>query len=563
MKTKNDVGASSSALTQKGRMIMGSKLNEIQLSAVNCNENKILCLAGAGTGKTFTMIERILHLVEQGVNPTHILVLTFTNAAAFEMKDRYQRKTHSGFIPEFRTFHSFCYHIISTNLEVRRSLGYTLTPSIADDNTRKRIRREAQSITGIKSSLDSLEKKSVLKSDEKFALEMLKKASRKLMQKQGLITFDELCSSICNLFKDNSPLVQKYKDQYEYIFVDEFQDTDSIQYNFVKSFTMSKLFVVGDALQAIYAFRGADSSIIKKLSNDPEWHTIKLYQNYRSTQNICDFANQHSKHASSSFRVAIESGLGEAGQPVIDIPIRKRAEYGEIPEDTAYYCTEDVMIQKGSSAILCRTNREVTAMQDIFKQKNIAFRTAKRTADVQNILLSVGDNEHLLGWLSTYLNAERYADFIRLTTLADESDSSYSITEFIRDFGGVPAVNDRWELVKQIRRICKQDSMSVINRCVEICQLIDCKNLNLDESKCVTMKDGVDHILEVYLGETEEPGTDIYIGTIHSVKGLEFDNVYVVGVNDITFRLTDEENLNLYYVAITRAKKHLVVFERT
>ena len=530
------------------------------MSAVMCKDPHILCLAGAGTGKTYTMIERIFRLVQDGVNPSSILVLTFTNAAAFEMKSRYQSKSSSKRIPEFRTFHSFCYHVLATNSDVRSSLGYTSTPTIADENTSKRIKKEAQTIAGIKSSIESLEKKEVKSKAEQLDYELLKKASFKLMKQRNTITFDDLCSKICKLFTDNSECIQFYKNRYKYIFVDEFQDTDPVQYNFVKSFVDSFIFVVGDALQSLYSFRGADSSIIKGLSIDPEWTTIKLFKNYRSPKTICDFANNNSKYADDNFRVAIESGKGEEGEPVDYREYSDSMFYGDISKESKEYCLEDVLTRPGSTAILFRTNREVNTFQAYCDSKNILYRSGKKTADVENILLSIGDNDYLLNWLSTYLNSESYADFLRVSTLRSD-DNPYTVSEFLKDYGRLPAVSERMEVVRAIRHICKDDTRAVVDRCKDILKVIGCEVESIDESICSTMKEGVDYVLDVYKGATEEPGSDIYIGTVHSVKGLEFDNVYVFGVNGSTFKLNNEENKNIYYVAITRAKKHLVVFK--
>ena len=540
---------------------MTSTLNQEQMSAVLCQDKKILCLAGAGCGKTHTMLERISHLVDTGVDPFSILVLTFTNAAAFEMKSRYQSSHSSVRVPDFRTFHSFCYHVLSSNAEIRRNLGYLETPTIADENISKRIRREAQTITGIKSTIESLEKKQVRTKSEQNDYELLKKASSKLMKQKNTITFDELCSKVCNFFKNNSLLVDYYKRKYKYIFVDEFQDTDPIQYDFVKSFTDSYLFCVGDALQSLYSFRGADSSIIKSLAVDPEWTTIKMYKNYRSTGAVCDFANENSKYADDSFRIAIVPGKGDPGEPVICKPYKGSIMYGDIDEKSKEFCLEDAVSLPGSTAILFRTNREVEDFQHYCDAHDVKYRSGKRSMDIENILLSIGDNDYLLNWLSTYLNAEKYADYIRVSTLAQGREIHYDIVAFKKDYGTIPAISERWEVVRSIRRICKDKEKSIVDRFRDILSIIGCNADKIDESRCSTMKDAVDYALEIYKGTTEEPGTDIYIGTVHSVKGLEFDNVYVFGVDGSTFKLNNEENNNIYYVAITRAKKHLVVFK--
>jgi len=536
------------------------QLNTQQQSAVYCNDHRILCLAGAGTGKTTTMLSRISHLVKLGIDPSSILVLTFTNAAAFEMKDRYKRLHSVSKMPEFRTFHSFCYLLLSSDESIRRELGYFSTPSIADPAIRKRIIQEAGTITNIKSSIESLSKKKTLTTKERYEYDLLVKTEQKLMKKKNTITFDALSRSICELFSSNSPIVEPYKEKYKYIFVDEFQDTDVTQYKFIESFTNSDIFVVGDALQAIYGFRGADSSIIKKLSTNPEWTTIKLTENYRSSKNICMFANQHSGHANASFRVPIYSE--KTGEDVICISNDNFISFGSVDIDTSRYCIKDAVTREGSTAILCRTNSEVRYIQQDLEKANIVYRSGKHYVDVENVLNSVGDNEHLIDWLSSFLNSDRYADYIRASTLATSQGRTYTVIDFLHDFGNSSSIASRWDLVKCIRRICKEKHRSVFDRCRDILSVIECDYIELDENRCVDMKSAIQYIHELFTSKDDKPGTDIYVGTIHSVKGLEFDNVYVVGVKGPNFQLKNEENLNLYYVAITRAKNHLVVFEK-
>lgn len=540
-----------------------NNLNDQQMSAVMCEENKILCLAGAGTGKTTCMLARISRLVETGVTPASILVLTFTNAAAFEMKDRYRRQSYDagGTMPEFCTFHAFCYHVLATNSGVRAKLGFTATPAIAEDKETKRILKEAGSITNIKYSIESLSKKVHRTVKEQYDYEMLQKAATTLMRKYNLITFDQLSSKICELFKTDDPQIQMYKRRYKYIFVDEFQDTDPIQYEFIKSFKTAKLFVVGDALQAIYAFRGADSSIIKSLSIDSEWHTIKLHLNYRSPRTICDFANYHSKYADENFRVSIESGKQEEGSPVVCKNTSDLYQNG-LYKNNVDACISDLKLHSGSTAILSRTNKEVKAIQDYFDADGIAYRTHKKDDTVKHLLASIGDNTYLVEWLASLLNSDMYVQYIRLSTLKQLVESAYDIVDFVKDFGHVYVVADKMNLVRTLRRICRENNRTIIDRCQDILDILDCKYMHVDESKCTTMKAAVDHMIEIYDTLSESPGSDVYIGTIHSVKGLEFDNVYVLGVDGPTFRLIDEENKNLYYVAITRAKKHLMVFEK-
>lgn len=283
-----------------------SSLNEQQQKAVDLNADKILCLAGAGTGKTFCMLSRISRLVDDGADPSSILVLTFTNAAAFEMRERYKRNHSERVVPEFRTFHSFCYSIISRDGNVREALGYTKVPKIATDAELHRIETLAKEKCGTKLSNDKIKGKVPLTPKEQFELDVYNKCVDKILKSSGLITFNILCYDVCDLFVTDHESILDYKERYKYLFVDEFQDTDPRQYDFITSFKDSSLFVVGDALQAIYSFRGADSSIIMGLANSSDWQTVKLFKNYRSTEEICDFANSNSNYADDSYRIEIE-----------------------------------------------------------------------------------------------------------------------------------------------------------------------------------------------------------------------------------------------------------------
>ena len=291
-----------------------SGLNSGQQAAVLSDSKKLLCLAGAGTGKTHTMMARISKLIAvDQVDPASILALTFTNAAAFEMKERFM-KNHPGVrSPEFRTFHSFCYSLLAMDLRVRAALQYTSVPEIIEASDMKQITTTVKEQLGIKLS-DSILWGTGNTISEKKTIDLYQKAVANALRRQNVITFDLLSQKVCDLFVTNSDLVKKYKDRYQYIFVDEFQDTDRTQYDFVMSFEDSYKFVVGDALQALYGFRGADSSLIKQISRDPEWEKVRLSQNYRSTVQICEYANNMSHYAVDEYRVALEAS--REGLPV-------------------------------------------------------------------------------------------------------------------------------------------------------------------------------------------------------------------------------------------------------
>lgn len=168
-------------------------LNREQETAVNSDAKKILVLAGAGTGKTTVMISRISGLIKTGVSASDILALTFTNAAALEMKERYRKQHPDTSTPMFCTFHSFCYSLIIKNAELTRKLGYSKVPEIASDDDIRKIKAKCKQQCGTKLSEDKLNDKVPLNPKEKFQYDIYWKQYDKLLRQENLITFDIIC----------------------------------------------------------------------------------------------------------------------------------------------------------------------------------------------------------------------------------------------------------------------------------------------------------------------------------------------------------------------------------
>lgn len=534
-------------------------LNKAQQEAVDCKSNRVLCLAGAGTGKTHTMISRISKLVEDGVDPQSILALTFTNVAAFEMKSRYiASHPDAKIVPEFRTFHSFCYYLLSTDSNIRKHIGYLQVPEVADEDTEKRINREAMIQTGIKMSEKKLYNHGVLSQKEAYDLMLLLKAANRLMKRKNLITFDVLGKSICDMFIENNPLVDKYKKQYKYILADEYQDTDNTQHKFVTSFKDSNIFVVGDALQALFAFRGATSAIIKSLSKDEGWTTIKLTENYRSTKQICNYANRFSKsYADDVYRVAIAS---EKLGPDVHIASYSpsRSYYNSIPKPIVDEIIRKYEISSGSSAILVRTNKEVEAIQTLLFEKGVPYRSVNSNDDAINLLRCILDDNYSTSWLSTFLSTERYLEYIRRSTI----NETYSLQDFVTQFKWHTAIRENADKIFKLRKAC-QASRTLEQKCDDILKIIEFNKLKIDipsESKLNMKLSDLVELLIKNIEEYQSAASELYVGTVHSVKGLEFDSVYVIGPHNYTWRLDDEDNDNLFYVAVTRAKTNLSIY---
>jgi DNA helicase-2/ATP-dependent DNA helicase PcrA len=192
-------------------------LNEQQQQAVDSNAKKILVLAGAGTGKSTVLLSRIARLLNDGVNPSGILALTFTNAAAFEMDERYRKSNQGRALPVFGTFHSFCYRLIAKDAEVRQAIGYSQTPKLAEESLIKRLEVLTKQQLGTKLSNAKLDGKSSLTAKEKFEFDLYWKQYRKILKNENSITFDIMCYDICELFSSNHPSIEKYKNRYTHM----------------------------------------------------------------------------------------------------------------------------------------------------------------------------------------------------------------------------------------------------------------------------------------------------------------------------------------------------------
>ena len=504
-------------------------LNEQQQAVVSSNARRILCLAGAGTGKTYTMIARIRRLVADGVDPRSILVLTFTNAAAFEMGQRYSGSNmRPAATPKFGTFHSFCYGLISQDKFIRTLLGYSEIPSVATEAETKHIRNEAAMHLGYKLS-------EAVKDDKKRSA--LYAAADRIMKQRNLITFDKMCYDICSLFVHNNGAIKRYKEMYKYVFVDEQQDTDPKQQDFVMSFDESNIMVVGDALQAIYSFRGADSSIIKSLSVNPEWEVHKLSENYRSTVEICEFANSMSTYADNSYRVAIHSDRHGADVVVID-----NYTHNEQLRDM-------VKRIEPNTAILCRSNAEVAEVCEYLTHLKIAHTTSKSPDRIINLCRSITDSNYLVEWAASLLPAGYYETYVRQNSI-----ESYTEDTFFTQFSRCWAVREIQQTIQKLRNAMNKDSR---DWGFDFEGILKCEVPQPNHEEC--FQDWITRFIDSLGGD--DPDSTCYVGTIHSVKGLEFDSVIVLDVGGRSFRLKDEDNLNVYYVAITRAKNHLTVYK--
>lgn len=517
-------------------------LSDEQRMAVECNDTRILCLAGAGAGKTVCIIERIKRLIQEGAAPDSFLVLTFTNAAAAEMRQRFDRNEEDLHTPTFCTFHAFCYSLLSRDAAIRQHLKYSRIPEIIQKNKLDAVEREIKLEYGIKLSSQQLHDKTKLHGlDESRQYDLFQKIRRDTLIKQNLITFDMMLSMISNLFVTNDPLTDKYKCQYKHILVDEFQDTDPLQWEFVQSFMNSAIFVVGDALQNLYSFRGTDNEIIKGLSKSSDWTVVKLHNNYRSSSAICEYANNMSNYADDDYRIELRSN--KTGCEV--------AEFGMIePEDVV-----DAIkyLHATQTAILCRTNREVAEVKNCLQEHGYSISTTVNDYP-EKIVKCAANNQHWKNQILSDLSEEEYLKYLKY-----RYDASGPLTaRQLRDkFYSNPRVRQDYQVVREFREIVYSKNLSDGMKYKKLCSLLGIVAHTSDEIEDINLSP-VRRVVHT-ISHPSDSFKSVYVGTIHSVKGLEFESVILYGVGSRYFQLKSEDNLNCFYVGITRAKANLVV----
>lgn len=526
---------------------MISLLNELdneQKQAVIDNHDKVVCIAGAGTGKTTTLVHRIAYeVLELHKDPNSILCLTFTNAAANEFELRYQSLVSSETSPYFGTFHAFCYKLIC-NESIYSQLGYSSVPSILDESQETLYTDKAILLSHVSLGKTKLKLSYYPKPKENFEYRVFFKTFRTLLIKDSKITFDILCNDICDLFVKNDPSIMTYKYQYKSIYVDEFQDTDKKQWNFVQSFFgYSNIFVVGDINQAIYSFRGADSSIMESLLNDPDWSIDKLQTNYRSTKSICNFAN----NIFTDSTVKLKST--RSGKDVYLVKSTNE-NVNRLWKNLADSQQNNAL---SDTAVICRTNREVQLICSYLEDNkfsvnglDVSLRFSNKVENNNEFYLKCAlSDEYYLNYLVSCLSSDN-----RYYIMKNNMMSVKYLKVIISKFQYLYRISN---LIENVNNLKNSESFKSFKYLMKF---------ETDSSRQYLISDfaktSVPRILNTN-GRVNSNDPNLYIGTIHSVKGLEFKNVWVYGAGSEYFPLNSEEKQNLFYVACTRAKDMLIV----
>ena len=589
-----------------------NELNDKQKEAVLYNEGPLLIIAGAGAGKTKTLTAKIAYLIEEEhVSPYSILAITFTNKAAKEMRDRiYAQIGSEAKKLTVSTFHSFGLKLIRDNVE---RLGYDRNFVIMDSDDSltvvkkiikdmgydpkiynpKAIRNKISSCKNEMMSAKAYERLAV--SDyEKVVKEVYEKYDEKL-RKNNSVDFDDLLLLPIELFKKNPDILEKYQELYQYILIDEYQDTNQAQYILTKLLSEKnrKITCVGDDCQSIYSFRGANYKNILNFEKDyPDSKTILLEQNYRSTSNILDAANQVIKNNKmrKDKNLWTARGIGEK--------IKYYRAYNE--QDEAQYVIRKIKellkkdIEYKDIAVLYRTNAQSRVIEEELLKENLPYRVVgsfyfysrKEIKDLiayLRLIHNSKDNVSLLRVINTPKRGIGLKTIENLTIKADtEGISIYEAIEtgkeleFKKLIERLKEVSENITLTELIDKVL--DSTGLKKELEDEGSLeAEVRLENLEEFKSITKsfeeREGLvsleEFLLEISLiSDVEEYKNDpnrISLMTVHSVKGLEFNHVFVVGLEEGIFPHMNslmessdiEEERRLCYVAITRAKDDL------
>ena len=587
-----------------------TNLNKQQQEAVIHKNGPMLVLAGAGSGKTKVLTNRIVNLIEEGISPANILAITFTNKAAKEMKERVFKLIgpDANYI-QISTFHSLGLKILKENYEF---LGYDKNFIILDsDDTLTVVKklmkdlnmnpkyynaREIRNkISSAKNELITPEKMKKIEFDEKI-VNLYKKYCEKLKIGNS-VDFDDLLVLPIKLFKLSENILTYYQEKYKYVLIDEYQDTNQAQYIFSKMLCQKykNIFVVGDNDQAIYAFRGANYKNILNFEHDyPDCKTILLEENYRSTQNILNAANSVIKHNKLRKDKKLWSN-NEIGNKIKYVKTDDEKAEGEFVVKEIKKLAEDG-VSYDNIAILYRTNAQSRSIEEDMLKSNIPYRiigsfyfyNRKEIKDLLCYLRLINnpkDDVSLMRVINVPKRGIGNVTVGHITAKAEENN--ISLFEAI-DSGKELAFKN---MIIELTEECKNLSLTeMVEKILEKSglrkELKEEKKLeneikleNLEEFKSITtnyenefgeisLDDFLNEIsLVADVTEHKDGSNKVSLMTVHSVKGLEFDYVFIIGMeegifphyNSIMEGTNDaiEEERRLCYVAITRAKKDL------
>ena len=584
-------------------------LNNEQREAVFCTEGPLLMLAGAGSGKTRSLTHRIAYLIEEkGVAPWNILAITFTNKAAQEMRERVDALVGYGSEDIWiSTFHATCSRILRRHIDL---LGYDRNFTIYDASDQKSLMKEV--LKEMKIDTKQFPERSVMseissaKNEYKSPLDYQKR-----LKENNALDFDDLLVKMVDLFQTNPDVLEHYQDRFQYIMVDEYQDTNTVQFLLVSLLAKKyrNLCVVGDDDQSIYKFRGANIyNILNFEKVFPDAQVIRLEQNYRSTQNILNAANGV---------IANNKGRKEK-------KLWTENQKGELVHfkqyDTEYDEADGVVsrinflamrgVQYKDMAILYRTNAQSRIFEEKLKQKNIpyaivrgiSFYDRKEIKDLMSYLkvvdsgmddLSVkriinvpkrGIGQTTINRLQEFaiLNQMSFLDAVfnadEIPEVARALAKLHKFADMIEEFREYASEHEISELLEHILDVTQyraeleaEGTDESISRLEDIEELFNDIAYYEEEEENPNLRDFLAekdmYTLNAGIDNLEDENNKVLLMTLHNAKGLEFNNVFLGGMEEGVFpgfgammsgdESEIEEERRLCYVGITRAKERL------
>ena len=573
-----------------------------QKNAVYIKEKNVLVVASPGSGKTTVIINRVNHLIEDlKINEGNIIVITFTRAAADNMRNRYKSIFKKEKAPFFGTFHGLFYKILlreGYDIKIMDGgKGHAIIKSVLsryfDDVNDDKVREVMNNISMFKTSLCTIDEfKSTVSKD--IFLECLK-VYESSKEREGLWDFDDLSVTVLKLFTENKRVLEKYRRMFKYILVDEFQDCDNIQVSFLLLMNKdNELFAVGDEDQCIYSFRGSKPEYMVNFHETfKNGVKVKLLTNYRSKNNIVEVSKRLIDKNEKRNEKEIISYCDSHGIVHYSTPYNEYMQGEEI----AKYIKENYQGTYADNAVLYRTNMESRSMIDILTKRKIPFVLLDKgynffnhfiCKDLINYLkLSIDQyDKNAFAWIINkpfrYISKEN----LGYINSYQEHKSPFDILINKKDMPPFQCkkIDD---LRKEILYLNKMSLGSAIQYIISTMGYID--YLREYANKYGQSLDDLEDVLEEFKGAAEGFKTiteflihvnnveeqiesskavedGVILSTIHGVKGMEFNNVYIINCNEevIPHKSSMEENIEeerrLFYVAITRAINNLYVF---
>ena len=593
---------------------MLDNLNEMQKEAVIYKDGPLLILAGAGSGKTRVLTCRIAYLIkEYGVNPYNILAITFTNKAANEMKDRITNLIGKTNITA-STFHSFGVKILR-EYDNAKILGYNKNFNIMDsDDTLTLIKKITKDLGFdpktfspymIKNKISSCKNEYVMPEDYKAFVcssedDVIYKIYSKYedtLKQNNSVDFDDLLILPIKLFIEHEDILEKYQERYKYILIDEYQDTNKVQYMLTKMLCKKyrNICVVGDVDQSIYGFRNADYRNILNFEKDyKDGKTIYLEQNYRSCKTILDAANSVIKNNKERKEKNLWSNKD------IGDKISYYRAYDEV--DEVFYCLKKIkeLINNGvpysDIAILYRTNAQSRVFEDVLLRENIPYKVIgsfyfynrKEIKDLISYLKLINNQDDNLSLTRAISVPKRGIGEKSIRNLEEESIFyKASMFDCLKSEKELEFKNLILDLKSKVSEVTLTELIEIVLDKSGMKEALkkektleaDIRLENLEEFKSITKnfeeKEGLisleDFLLEISLVADKEEYKDdpnrLTLMTVHQVKGLEYPYVFIVGLeegifphrNSMNSESEIEEERRLMYVAITRAMKKLYI----